>query len=62
MELIIHCKETAVSTLNTTMEQAAKTQPVELLDCGQASKMTKGFPFLLLFEITSPPFDRQLIF
>ena len=61
MELIIHCKETAVSNLNATTEQTAKTQKVELLDCGQASKTTKGFPFFLLIEISVPPFDRQLI-
>jgi len=54
-------KETAVSNVNTTPEQNAKTQKVELLDCGQASKMTKGFLFFFLFEGSVPPFDRQLI-
>jgi hypothetical protein len=50
-----------VSNVNTTAEQSAKTQKVELLDCGQASKMTKGFLFFFLFEGSVPPFDRQLI-
>jgi hypothetical protein len=50
-----------VSNINTTAEQSAKTQRVELLDCGQASKMTKGFAFFLLFEVSWPPYDRQLI-
>jgi len=54
-------KETAVSNVNTTPEQSAKTQKVELLDCGQASKMTRGFLFFFLFEGSVPPFDRQLI-
>lgn len=49
-----------MSNLNTT-DQSAKLQQVELLDCGQASKMTKGFPFYLLLELVFPPFDRQLI-
>ena len=50
-----------MSNLNTTPEQSAKTQNVELLDCGQASKMTKGFLFFVFFEGSLPPFDRQLI-
>lgn len=49
-----------MSNVNTTPEQSAKTQKVELLDCGQASKMTKGFLFFLFFEGSLPPFDRQL--
>ena len=51
-----------MSDINTTPEPSAKTQEVELLDCGQASQMTKGFVFFLLFESSTPPFDRQLIF
>jgi hypothetical protein len=50
-----------VSNINTTAEQSAKTQEVELLDCGQASKTTRGFAFFWLFEMSIPPFDRQLI-
>ena len=54
-------EETAVSKPNTTPEPNTQPQKVELLDCGQASKMTKGFLFFLLLEMTTPPFDRQLI-
>ena len=54
-------KETDVSHIKTTGEQVAKTRKVELLDCGQASKETKGFIWFLLFELSVPPFDRQLI-
>ena len=34
---------------------------VALLDCGQASKVTKGLPFLIVFELGLPPYDRALI-
>jgi hypothetical protein len=54
-------EETAVTKPNTTPEPTSQPQKVELLDCGQASKMTKGFPLFLLFEMSSPPFDRQLL-
>jgi len=50
-----------VSNINTPVVVDAKEQNVELLDCGQASQMTKGFPFWLLFEVALPPFDRQLL-
>jgi hypothetical protein len=42
-------------------EQNAKSPTVELIDCGQASKETRGFAFFLLFELGTPPFDRQLL-
>jgi hypothetical protein len=35
--------------------------PVALLDCGQASKVTKGYMWLILFEVSVPPFDRALM-
>jgi hypothetical protein len=34
-----------------------RPEPVALLDCGQASKVTKGLPFLILWEYCSPPAD-----
>jgi hypothetical protein len=34
--------------------------PIALLDCGQASKVTHGVPYLPLFEMGWPPFDRLL--
>jgi hypothetical protein len=54
-------EETAVTKPNTTPDPKPQPQKVELLDCGQASKMTKGFLFFLVSEMTTPPFDRQLI-
>jgi len=50
-----------VSEINTPPEESAKSGEVELLDCGQASKMTRGFLFFILFEGTVPPFDRMLM-
>jgi hypothetical protein len=54
-------EETAVTKANTTPEPTPQPQKVELLDCGQASKMTKGYPLFLQFEMSWPPFDRQLL-
>lgn len=51
-----------MSNLNTTPEPTPGTPKVELLDCGQASKVTKGYPFFFIFELTLPPFDRQALF
>jgi hypothetical protein len=59
METII--KETAVSTINTSGVPETKTPEIELLDCGQASKVTKGFSLFLLWELGAPPYDRALI-
>ncbi len=50
-----------MSNINTTGMPEAQTHEIELLDCGQASQMTKGFPLYLLFEVSLPPFDRQLL-
>jgi len=41
---------------NTKTEQGK----VVLLDCGRASKATKGIPLLPLTEWGWPPFDRLL--
>ena len=51
-----------MSNPKTTREQGASARKLELLDCGQASKQTKGFMFFLMFELSLPPFDRQIIF
>jgi hypothetical protein len=61
MDPIINCKETDVSTLKTSAETRTGVDKVVLLDCGQASKVTRGFPFLVLFEFSFPPFDRLLL-
>ena len=57
---IKRCKETDVSILKKSAEAGSRAETNVLLDCGQASKVTRGFPFLLMFEIGWPPFDRLL--
>lgn len=54
-------KETDVSILKTSAEKGTGAETVVLLDCGQASKVTRGFPFLLWPEFGWPPFDRLLM-
>lgn len=44
-----------------TRAEGSRVEPIVLLDCGKASKVTRGFPFLLLFEFGFAPFDRLLI-
>lgn len=49
------------NNVKTVIEQQGKRpEPVALLDCGQASKVTKGMPFLVLWELCVPPFDTTL--
>ena len=62
MEPIINAeaKETAVSEVKTESVQGKTAGPLVLLDCGQASRVTKGVPFLVLYELGWPPFDRLL--
>ncbi len=48
-----------MSKVITTAE--ARVEKVILLDCGQASKVTKGMPFFVMFEVGFPPFDRLLL-
>jgi hypothetical protein len=50
-----------VSNINTSGVPETKTAEIELLDCGQASKVTKGFSLFLLWELGAPPYDRALI-
>ena len=42
-------------------QQGKRPEPVALLDCGQASKVTKGVPFLPFWELCVPPFDTTLL-
>jgi hypothetical protein len=49
-----------VNNVKTVNEQSKRPEPVALLDCGQASKVTKGMPFLVLWELCVPPFDTTL--
>lgn len=53
-----------MSNVKATPEQGTRVEtlsPVELLDCGQASKVTKGVPYLVFYEGGTPPFDTVLI-
>jgi hypothetical protein len=48
---------------NTKTDNTQKTpvEPIALLDCGKASEVTKGVPFVIFYEAASPPFDRALV-
>ncbi len=37
-------------------------QPIELIDCGRASKTTQGLPLMLHFELAWPPNNKRLPF
>ena len=36
------------------------TEAVELIDCGRASERTRGFAYLILFELGTPPLNTLL--
>jgi len=57
---VILSRRTAVNSVKTESEQGTRTEPVALLDCGQASKVTKGMPFLILWEFCPPPTDSAM--
>ena len=40
-------------------EQGKKPEPVALLDCGQATKVTKGMPYFSAWEMSPPPWDTS---
>jgi hypothetical protein len=50
-----------VNNVKIETEQGKQAEPVALLDCGQASKVTKGLALLWFFELSPPPFDTTLI-
>jgi hypothetical protein len=54
-------KETDVSISNQAAATGTRAETIVLLDCGRASKVTRGFPFLLFFEYGWAPFDRLLL-
>ena len=49
-----------MNSVKTESEQGKRAEPVALLDCGQASKVTKGMPFLILWEFCPPPTDTAM--
>jgi hypothetical protein len=50
-----------MSILKKNVAAGARSNAITLLDCGQASKVTRGFPFLVLMELGWPPFDCLLL-
>lgn len=53
-----------MNKLNETKTDNSQTKPVApiaLFDCGKASEVTKGVPFVIFYEAASPPFDRALV-
>ena len=51
-----------MNNVKTESEQVKRPEPAALMDCGQASKVTKGVPFLIMWEFTPPPFDTTLLY
>lgn len=49
-----------MNNVKSENEQEKRPEPVALLDCGQASKVTKGVPFLIMWELCPPPYDTTL--
>lgn len=35
---------------------------VELKDCGKASRVTQGLPYMVMFELGFPPFNKLFFF
>lgn len=51
--------EPKTESVQESAQGASAGIPV-LLDCGQATQVTRGVPFLVLYEVGWPPFDRLL--
>jgi len=49
-----------VSNVKAESVQGKPVEPIALLDCGQASKITKGVPYMIFYEMAPAPFDRML--
>ena len=47
-----------VKTVNEP--QVKRPEAVMLLDCGQASKVTKGMPYMIFWEMSTPPNDTSM--
>jgi hypothetical protein len=43
----------------TTDTERSRSGPVELVDCGQVSRRTRGLAFQLTLENANPPFNRM---
>jgi hypothetical protein len=51
-----------VNNVKIENEQDKTPESVELLDCGQASKVTKGMPLLWFYEFSPPPCDTTMVY
>jgi hypothetical protein len=51
-----------MNDVKTESLQGKPVEPMALLDCGQASKVTKGVPYLVIWELAPAPWDRALIY
>ena len=49
-----------MNNVKTQSEQVKRPEPVALVDCGQASKVTKGLAFFWVWEFSPPPWDSTL--
>jgi hypothetical protein len=49
-----------MDTMTQALTQISET--IALIDCGQASKVTKGTFWGLFYEFAQPPFDRLFVF
>ena len=49
-----------MNNVKTENEQGKRPEAVVLLDCGRASKVTKGLPFMFMWEFCPPPFDTAM--
>ena len=47
------------STVDDTSEE---TGTFELMDCGQASEVTRGIPLVILYELGIPPWNKLFLF
>ncbi|MEJ0038589.1 MAG: hypothetical protein WDO68_21365 [Gammaproteobacteria bacterium] len=50
-----------MNNVKTENVRGKRPEAVALLDCGQASKVTKGLPFLIFWEFCPPPVDTALL-
>lgn len=49
-----------MNELTKQSEQETELNEIELVDCGEASKVTKGSPFHWIPEVGVPPWDKVL--
>jgi hypothetical protein len=53
-------EETTVSELKKV--DGEESGSFELIDCGQASRVTRGIPLVILFELGTPPWNKLFLF